>query len=43
MKHQLLTETKFFKLLETAGNAVCTKLQEEYHAFIGHVILKSAE
>ena len=38
MKHQLLTETKFFKLLDTAGNADCTKLQAEYHAFIGHVI-----
>ena len=38
MKYQLLTETKFFKLLETAGNADCTKLQAEYHAFIGHVI-----
>jgi len=38
MKHQLLTETNFFKLLETAGNADCTKLQEEYHAFIGNVI-----
>lgn len=38
MKHQLLTETKFFKLLESAGNADQSKLQEEYHAFIGHVI-----
>ncbi len=38
MKHQLLTETKFFKLLETAGNADHTKLKEEYHTFIGHVI-----
>ena len=38
MKHQLLTETKFFKLLENAGNADQSKLQEEYHSFIGHVI-----
>lgn len=38
MKHQLLTETKFFKLLEVTGEADCSLLQEEYHTFIGRVI-----
>lgn len=38
MKHQLLTETKFFKLLEVMDNADHSQLQEEYHVFIGRVI-----
>ena len=38
MKHQLLTETKFFKLLEVTDNADHSQLQEEYHVFIGRVI-----
>ena len=38
MKHQLLTETKFFKLLEVTDNADHSQLQEEYHVFIGCVI-----
>ena len=38
MKHQLLTETRFFKLLEVTDNADHSQLQEEYHAFIGRVI-----
>lgn len=38
MKHQLLTETKFFKLLEVTDNADHSLLQEEYHVFIGRVI-----
>ena len=38
MKHQLLTETKFFKLLEVTDSADHSQLQEEYHAFIGRVI-----
>ena len=38
MKHQLLTETKFFKLLEVTDNADHSQLQEEYHVFIDHVI-----
>lgn len=38
MKHQLLTETKFFKLLEVTDSADRSQLQEEYHVFIGRVI-----
>lgn len=38
MKHQLLTETKFFKLLEVTDSADHSQLQEEYHVFIGRVI-----
>lgn len=38
MKHQLLTETKFFKLLEVMDSADHSLLQEEYHVFIGRVI-----
>lgn len=38
MKHQILTETKFFKLLDGMDNIDPTQLQVEYHIFIGRVI-----
>lgn len=38
MKHQILIETKFFKLLDGMDNIDPTQLQVEYHIFIGRVI-----